>query len=160
MTRDPLGKGSDPVANFYRYVRGNPISLTDPSGLWTVEIGVTVNVEIGSFALQYGAGIAVDGNGNVGTYSTGGVGAGAGAGASGGVSFGGSNAPTICDLRGLFVNYGGAAGAGANAGAGTFVGTTADGTPVIGAEVTAGTGAGGGASVNFTNTTVNVIGQF
>ncbi|MGH9352156.1 MAG: RHS repeat-associated core domain-containing protein, partial [Terriglobia bacterium] len=33
LTRDPLGEGSDPAANLYRYVQGNPISFVDPFGL-------------------------------------------------------------------------------------------------------------------------------
>ncbi|MGH7193574.1 MAG: RHS repeat-associated core domain-containing protein [Candidatus Saccharimonadales bacterium] len=155
LSRDPLGEGSDPAANLYRYVQGNPISLTDPSGLWTVEFGITVY--FGAF--QFGAGIAVDGYGNVGTYRTeprGGAGTG---GLSGGATFGASDAPTICGLGGGFTNYSGGAGAGPDAGAGAFFGTTPEGTPVIGGEVNYGIGFGGGASVGFTDTTVTVIGQ-
>ncbi len=33
LARDPLGEGTDPAFNLYRYVRGNPISLTDRQGL-------------------------------------------------------------------------------------------------------------------------------
>ncbi len=33
LARDPLGEGTDPALNLYRYVRGNPISLTDRQGL-------------------------------------------------------------------------------------------------------------------------------
>jgi RHS repeat-associated protein len=33
FSRDPLGETSDPAVNLYRYVRGDPISLTDPRGL-------------------------------------------------------------------------------------------------------------------------------
>jgi len=32
LSRDPFGESSDPAANLYRYVRGNPVSLTDPTG--------------------------------------------------------------------------------------------------------------------------------
>ncbi len=33
LSRDPIGESSDPVANLYRYVNGNPIGLKDPLGL-------------------------------------------------------------------------------------------------------------------------------
>jgi RHS repeat-associated protein len=33
LSRDPMGEMSDPEANLYAYVRGNPISLLDPFGL-------------------------------------------------------------------------------------------------------------------------------
>jgi RHS repeat-associated protein len=33
LSRDPIGEPSDPLANLYAYVRGNPISTTDVSGL-------------------------------------------------------------------------------------------------------------------------------
>jgi RHS repeat-associated protein len=33
LSRDPLGEASDPAANLYRYVGGNPIGFTDASGL-------------------------------------------------------------------------------------------------------------------------------
>ena len=33
LTRDPIGERSDPLANLYAYVGGNPISVTDTSGL-------------------------------------------------------------------------------------------------------------------------------
>ncbi|MHB8884746.1 MAG: RHS repeat-associated core domain-containing protein [Methylovirgula sp.] len=33
LSRDPAGESSDAVANLYRYVNGNPVSLMDPLGL-------------------------------------------------------------------------------------------------------------------------------
>ena len=36
LSRDALGEASDPVANLYRYVNDNPISLTDRSGLYPI----------------------------------------------------------------------------------------------------------------------------
>lgn len=32
LSRDPLGEETDPAANLYRYVEGNPVSFIDPSG--------------------------------------------------------------------------------------------------------------------------------
>jgi RHS repeat-associated protein len=32
LSRDPIGESSDPTANLYAYVAGNPVSLTDASG--------------------------------------------------------------------------------------------------------------------------------
>jgi RHS repeat-associated protein len=40
LSRDPLGEGTDPAANLYRYVVNNPTNLTDPLGLgWTITFG-------------------------------------------------------------------------------------------------------------------------
>jgi RHS repeat-associated protein len=33
LTRDPIGERSDPLANLYAYVVGNPLTRVDPSGL-------------------------------------------------------------------------------------------------------------------------------
>jgi RHS repeat-associated protein len=32
LSRDPMGEGSDPIGNLYRYVQGNPLSYVDPQG--------------------------------------------------------------------------------------------------------------------------------
>jgi RHS repeat-associated protein len=45
LSRDPFGESSDPAANLYRYVDGNPISLADPNG----RIGVA-GFLVGGFA--------------------------------------------------------------------------------------------------------------
>jgi len=61
LSRDPIGEPSDPAANLYRYVKGEPVALWDPSGLgWR---GALVGGVIGA-AL-----------GAVGTAPEGGVGA-------------------------------------------------------------------------------------
>jgi RHS repeat-associated protein len=36
LSRDPLGENSDSAANLYAYVRANPVSLTDRSGLYPI----------------------------------------------------------------------------------------------------------------------------
>jgi RHS repeat-associated protein len=40
LSRDPMGEGSDPQANRYAYVGGNPIRYSDPSGLFYPRGGV------------------------------------------------------------------------------------------------------------------------
>jgi len=43
LSRDPLGEVSDPEANLYAYVRGNPLFLMDPMGLLALGISVGVS---------------------------------------------------------------------------------------------------------------------
>ena len=55
LSRDPVGESSDPAGNLYRYVHGDPVNLTDPSGnvaLIDNLIGVGVGVGVDLFA-QY-----------------------------------------------------------------------------------------------------------
>ncbi len=153
ISRDPLGEASDSAANLYHYAAGSPIVYRDPSGQWTVEAGFTLNIG----GLQFGAGIALDGYGNVGRYFSHGVGS---PGFSGGIGFGGSTAPTICGLAGPFVNYGEQPGPGPGLTGHAFFGHTPGGTPVIGAEVEWGAGTGGDYSISATTTTVTPMGQF
>jgi RHS repeat-associated protein len=62
LSRDPIGESSDPAANLYTYVLGNPISYTDPRGL-----DVTVRVYPGQDGNPGGhIGIQVNSNPNVG----------------------------------------------------------------------------------------------
>jgi RHS repeat-associated protein len=46
LSRDPLGEGSDPAANLYRYADGNPILFTDPGG--TGPFGFAIGFIIGA----------------------------------------------------------------------------------------------------------------
>ena len=42
LSRDPLGETTDPVANLFAYVGGNPINLTDPAGLQVAVPGPSI----------------------------------------------------------------------------------------------------------------------
>jgi RHS repeat-associated protein len=47
LSRDPLGEPSDPAANLYPYVEGNPINLIDPRGTNPLG-GAVIGAEIGT----------------------------------------------------------------------------------------------------------------
>jgi RHS repeat-associated protein len=72
--------------NMYSYVNNNPITSTDPTGLCTIQLGLSV-----SFTFPFGvaggvsAGVAADRMGHLSTFRTYGGGVAAGGGASGGV---------------------------------------------------------------------------
>jgi RHS repeat-associated protein len=145
--------------NLYDYVDNDPINAIDPLGLWTFGIGLSLNFQIGPININFSGGFAIDGQGNVGTYYVGGGGVGAGAHASGGLSFSGSNAKTICDLSGPFANANLGGGLGPDAEANGYIGNSPDGT-VIGGGVTLGAGLGAGGSGGGTYTVVNPIGTW
>jgi RHS repeat-associated protein len=158
LSRDPIGemRASATATNLYNYVASNPVSLLDSTGLWTIAIGGTVNFQFGPFAFQISAGLAIDGSGNIGTYSSSGGGAGFGDQAAAGASFSASTAPTICDLQGPFANYSVGGGVGANGSLDTFVGS-ANNVPIVGVGGTFGLGFGGGAAATVTTTRVNAF---
>lgn len=157
-SQDPIGfRGGD--ANLYAYTRNGPGRFRDPLGLWTVAIGFGGGSEVGTLGGAGGfVGIVVDGHGNVGIIVTEGGGL---AGMSGGdMAAGGptiqiSNAETICDLRGKFVDF--TIGGGAEVGAIGSVFASLDGS-VAGVSLTGGDGFGAGYGINFTDTQVGVIG--
>jgi RHS repeat-associated protein len=158
ISQDPVGLAGG--GNWYGYGRGNPQLFKDPLGLWTLQIGVTINIQIwGPFAAQFTAGVAIDGNGNVGTYYAGGGGLGAGAHVSGGISTNASNASTICDLAGPFVNISAGGGWGPDATGDAFYGKDGNGNDIWGGGVTVGAGLGVGGSATVTDTVVNPIGK-
>jgi hypothetical protein len=145
--------------NLYDYVGNNPVNAIDPLGLWTFGIGLSLNFQLGPININFSSGFVIDGEGNIGIYDVGGGGIGAGAHASGGVSFSGSNAKTICDLSGPFVNANVGAGLGPDGEVNGFYGSSPDGT-VIGGGFTAGAGLGGGGSGGGTYTVINPIGTW
>lgn len=156
LSRDPAGEVANSAANLYVYTLDNPVSYSDPLGLITLQIGLTLNFQIGPFTAQFSAGFAADTCGNFGSYtSTPIAGAGVGSDISGGLSAAVSNAPTINSLNGPFVNSSADVGTGTNGSVDTFYGSDQNGSPIMGAGGTIGIGAGGGVSTTVTNTSVH-----
>jgi len=152
ISEDPIGLLSGDV-NFYPYAHENPVTLTDPFGLWTLSVGINVNGQLGPINLQVSGGVGLDSSGNIGLLSTGGGGLGVGGNASGGLNLSLSNARTICGLGGPFVNAGVGGGAGVDASVDQFYGVDRAGRTVGGAGLTFGPGVGAGfnTAITFTN---------
>ena len=149
---DPIGCASG--MNLYAYISDDPVNLTDPSGLWTVQIGVAVGGTIFGFIVpQGGLEIVVDTRGNIGTYSYAGVGVGIGVGAAANGSIRLSTAQTIYDLSGACTDFSVHGGAGVGASADYFSGPSPHG-PVVGAGFTLGASEGASGSITITTTEV------
>ena len=141
----------------YRYVVSNPINAVDPLGLSTFSLGLTVNIQLGPININGFAGLAIDGNGGLGSYWGYGGGGGAGAKISGGVNFASSNSACIQDLEGPFGNTSASFGGGLNGSVDGFSGQGSQGQTVTGGGFTAGFGVGGGWSVGGSQTYVQPI---
>ncbi len=121
------------------------------SGGWTIPLGI-------NFSFFFG--IAVDSHGHLAVYHGGGIGVGAGARGSVGVQVAGSNANTVCDLGGPFVNVSATGGAGATGSVDFFTGNgNGPGGQVIGGGGTVSIGGGADASAAITTTTVTPLGS-
>ncbi|WP_084633298.1 RHS repeat-associated core domain-containing protein [Pleomorphomonas oryzae] len=153
ISRDPIGERSSAEGNLYGYVEQSITNRVDPIGLWTVQVGGTVNGQFGVVNIQFGGGIAVDSSGNIAGYTFGGGGAGVGgeASASAGVSV--STASTVCDLGGPFANQSIAGGVIASGSVDTFEGLERGGVITGGG---ASVGIGAGASVKSAITGTNI----
>ncbi len=157
ISQDPIRLSGG--LNLYAYVKGNPAGSIDPSGLWTLQIGGTISgVSPIGIAVTFSGGIAIDGSGNVATYTTIGLGVGEGLGGAAGISAAISNATTVGDLSGPFSNGSFVGGTGAGGSVDIFGGASPNG-PVVGAGATVGVGGGVGGSVGSTNTWINPIGS-
>jgi RHS repeat-associated protein len=140
ISADPAGDG----LNRYAYVKGNPETLTDPTGLWTfgICIGGSAGAGIGGFV----QGCVVVGNSGGGQWSsgvTGTIGGGGYAGVGAGITVEGqfSNANSVDDLKGPFGYLG--AGVVLPTGGG-FVGTDSRNRGVGGVQGGLSFGPGGG----------------
>jgi RHS repeat-associated protein len=124
VTPDPIGLEGG--VNLYVYTANNPLARKDPSGLWTVGIGLGGTA--GAGAAVSGSGMLVmDGYGNVGIAVSGGGGGMGGVSASAGLTAQVTNANTIYELGGLSaqtgfsINIPGSLGLGALSIGGEFV---------------------------------------
>jgi len=156
ISEDPLSFGGGDV-NLMAYAGNNPVNRIDPWGLWTAQVGVSLNGQIGPVNVNVNVGLVVDGHGNVGWTETVGGGVGAGAGVSGGVSFGASNGDCINDIAGPFANSSASLGAGLNGSVEGFSGPGSQGQTVVGGGFTAGIGAGGSWSAGGSQTWVHPL---
>jgi RHS repeat-associated protein len=154
VTPDPIGLRGG--INLWPYTANNPLRWIDPWGLWTIGVGITVNVQAGPINFNFSGGVVVDSSGNVGTYTTGGGGLGVGAEVSGGISVSGSNAQTINDLSGPFATGSLGGGWGPNASGDFFTGDSPHGW-VYGGGITVGAGLGAGGSSSITGTLINPL---
>jgi RHS repeat-associated protein len=109
MQTDPIGTAGG--INLYAYVGNDPLNRTDPLGLYTLQIGFAGSGG-GGFAIPLGLGIVIDTSGHVGIYFYGGGGLQGGADVEAGWSIQVSNAKTISDITGPFLNASAHGGAG------------------------------------------------
>jgi RHS repeat-associated protein len=155
ISEDPIGFSSG--ANFYAYANGNPIGSRDPLGLFTLQVGLTLNFQFGFINLNGTYGLVVDGYGDVGTYVVGGVAGGVGAGGFGGINVAVSSGDCIQDIGGPFYNQSVIVGAGFAGGLDSFAGQGSHGQPVIGGGFSLGIGAGADYSFGGSDTKVSPI---
>jgi RHS repeat-associated protein len=146
ISEDPIRLAGGGL-NYYAYVQNNPVNWIDPLGLWTANIGISGSINIpiiGPVGVggQGFAGIAYDGT-HWAWYWGGGGGVGGGAGGSLGIQFGGSNAKSVCDLRGPFGFASASGGGGLIIGGEGYKGSGSNGQSVTGGNFFIGGGTPG-----------------
>jgi RHS repeat-associated protein len=129
----------------------------DPNGNSGASFQVGINGSAGVLAGSATAtvGIAIDSSGNIAFYGEYGGGLSTSPDASLNLTGSISNARTLDDLNGPFTNYSAGAGWGEHTASTTFVGSGAQGQPILGTGFAVGVGAGGASSVTGTTTTVS-----
>jgi RHS repeat-associated protein len=142
-----------PNINLYQYALNNPLIEIDPLGTSTVQIGISINGELGPISINWNFGVASDNHGGFGLFNSVGASGGVGAGLSGGLSVAVSDAQGICDLAGPFWNSSVTGNVGLGGSIDTFGGPSDHGT-VTGAGFTLGVGAGGGVSAGGSTTII------
>jgi RHS repeat-associated protein len=142
--------------DWYGYALQNATRFVDPLGLWTCQIGVTFTLNIWGAAFQYFGGFAFDGSGNVSWYypARPGFGVGVGGFVSAGVNVNASDAASVSQLSGVFNNYSAGGGWGPSISADGFWGADPNGQRIIGGGLSYGPGAGAGAFVGQTDTSL------
>lgn len=142
----------------YGYVLQDPINWVDPLGFWTFQLGLSFNFQfLGVLNFNFGAGLVIDGHGDIGTYRYGQFAGGVGEDAGAGLSFGVSNANCIEDLGGPFANSSDALGEGLQGSVDTFSGHGSHGQVVTGGGFTAGVGAGADWAMGVSQTHVTPL---
>lgn len=149
---DPLGFVDGP--GVYNYAGQSGLMRVYPRGLWTVQIGLNINLSLWGLNGTDTFGIAFDGCGSVAGYHEYGIGAASGPDWSGGLVIHASNGDTIGDLNGPFNNVAAGGGWGPHASGDGFFGFGSRGQRVEGGGITIGYGVGGSTSDTITNTKV------
>ena len=152
MQVDPTGYAGG--SNLYTYVGNNPISLVDPLGLVTLQVGASGYLNFGWFSIQLGGGAVVDFYGNAGFYGTFNFGPATGGGFKLAANAAVTGAPRITDLNGQGAFISAVAGDVIAGSVDWSKGTTATGRTFNGIGASGGIGIGGGISAGSSATGV------
>jgi len=153
ISEDPIGFWGGDI-NLYAYVRNSPLNFRDPFGRDTLELGVTATARLFEGGYNISLSIAIDTSGNLGILWSHGPAGGIVAQANAGGYLHVTNAHTINDLTGAFVNPSIDAGDGIDGSIDGVVGRNQDGSGILGGGLTVGPGIGGGVSASVTDTEI------